>query len=228
MTETLYDEQDCLPLSGIQHFAFCQRQFALIHVEQSWSENALTFEGRLMHDRADDPFYFESRGTLLITRAVPLISQHLGLYGVADVVEFHLVENHGIALEGQGGMWRPYPVEYKRGQQKPDDRDIVQLAAQALCLEEMMKVQVPRGALFYGKTRRRQIVNVDTDIRVRVRDLADQMHRVYEGGITPPPPKDQSRCRNCSLKDLCLPKLASKQNVRSYIRTMLRDEDELR
>lgn len=126
MTQGQYHEEDYLPLSGIQHFAFCKRQFALIHVERMWTENVLTFEGRAMHDRADDPFYFESRGTLLITRSAPLSSARLGLYGVADVVEFRLCSDGGIMLDGREGLWRPFPVEYKRGQPKSNDCDVVQ------------------------------------------------------------------------------------------------------
>lgn len=224
MTDVCYDEEDCLPLSGIQHFAFCQRQFALIHIERLWSENTLTFEGRAMHDRVDDPFYSESRGTLLITRSVPLLSRRLGLYGVADVVEFHLCEEEGgVVLEGRDGRWQPFPVEYKRGQAKPDDRDMVQLAAQAMCLEEMLHVTVPEGALFYGRTRRRQTVHVDDPLRYRVVGLAQQMHQMYDAGQTPLPVRTKA-CEHCSLKDLCLPKIAARQDVRAYIRAMSKSE----
>lgn len=214
-----YDEEDCLPLSGIQHFAFCKRQFALIHIERLWAENTLTFDGRAMHDRADDPFYFESRGTVLITRSVPLLSRSLGLYGVADVVEFHLCLDGGVALEGRDGRWQPFPVEYKRGQVKPDDRDIVQLCAQALCLEEMLHVEVRKGALFYGRTRRRQAIHIEDSLRARVADLAQQMHEMHAAGLTPPPIRTKA-CKRCSLEDLCLPKVASRKDVRKYIRAM--------
>lgn len=226
MTEVDYDEEDCLPLSGIQHFAFCKRQFALIHIERLWLENTLTFEGRTMHDRVDDPFYFESRGTLLITRSVPLLSRKLGLYGVADVVEFHLCQDPGaVILDGREGQWQPFPVEYKRGQPKPDDRDVVQLVAQAICLEEMLQVTVHQGALFYGRTRRRQVVHVGDVLRSRVRDLAHQMHGMYDAGQTPPPPDNTKQCQRCSLKGLCLPKIASRRDVRTYIRAMLKGEE---
>jgi len=215
----LYDEDDCLPLSGIQHFAFCPRQFALIHIEQVWVENILTFEGRAMHDRVDDPFFAESRGTVLVSRSVPLISRALGLYGVADVVEFYLVESGGIALEGREGSWQPYPVEYKRGYTKPDDRDMVQLCAQAMCLEEMLCTRVPEGSLFYGKTRRRQKVYFDQALRQRVKELAESMHAQYSLGETPPPRRTKG-CDKCSLMDLCLPKVCAKKSVRRYVGAM--------
>lgn len=215
----LYDEDDCLPLSGIQHFAFCPRQFALIHIERVWVENVLTFEGRTMHDRANDPFFAESRGTVLISRAVPLLSRRLGLYGVADVVEFHLVDRGGVALEGREGYWRPYPVEYKRGHPKPDDCDVVQLCAQAMCLEEMLCTRVSEGALFYGRTRRRQLVQIDETLRKRVKELAQGMHSQYALGETPPPRRTKG-CAKCSLRDLCLPKVCAKKSVRRYVGAM--------
>jgi len=220
VTQVSWDGEDCLPLSGIQHFAFCKRQFALIHVERLWLENTLTFEGRAMHDRADDPFFSESRGTVLITRSVPLLSRVLGLYGVADVVEFRMCAAGGVALEGREGLWQPFPVEYKRGQVKSDDRDAVQLCAQAMCLEEMLHVAVSEGALFYGRTRRRQVVPVDQTLRDRVTRLAQEMHQTYDAGWTPPPVKTRA-CERCSLREVCLPKVACRKDVRKYVRTTL-------
>jgi len=216
-----YDEEDCLPLSGIQHLAFCPRQFALIHIERLWAENVLTFEGRTMHDRADDPFASEARGTVLITRSVPLLSRNLGLFGVADVVEFHLCSGRGVILEGREGVWMPYPVEYKRGKPKPDDRDMVQLCAQAMCLEEMLGLEIAEGALFYGRTRRRQAATFDGPLRKRVTDLAQQMHELYEKGITPPP-KRTPACKRCSLIELCLPRVAATKSVRRYVKALSR------
>ncbi|MEX0975014.1 MAG: CRISPR-associated protein Cas4 [Bacillota bacterium] len=219
-----YDEEDCLPLSGIQHLAFCRRQFALIHIERLWAENTLTFDGREMHDRADDPFFFESRGTTLVTRSVPLLSRELGLYGVADVVEFHkcVGDSEGTIVEGRDGRWQPYPIEYKRGQPKPDDRDLVQVCAQAMCLEEMLGVDVREGALYYGRTRRRQAVMIDDVLRKRVVGLACEMHRLYDDGHTPLPIRTKA-CDNCSLANLCLPKLATRRDVRRYVQLMSKD-----
>lgn len=211
----MYAEEDYLFLSGIQHIAFCPRQFALIHIEQQWQENILTFDGRAMHERADDPFFFESRGVVLITRSVPLVSHKLGLYGIADVVEFQKKEN-GILIEGEEGLWQPYPVEYKRGKPKQDDRDQVQLCAQAMCLEEMLGVNIPTGALFYGKTRRRQVVELDGSLRERVVELSLLMHKLYDQGITPKPLKSKA-CDSCSLLELCLPKAAARKSVKTYL-----------
>jgi len=215
-----WDEEDCLPLSGIQHCAFCKRQFALIHVERLWSENVLTFEGRALHDRADDPFSSESRGTVLITRSVPLLSGQLGLYGVADVVEFRLTASGGVALLGREGLWQPFPVEYKRGKVKSDDRDMVQVGAQAMCLEEMLHTVVPEGALYYGRTRRRQPVQIDQTLRDRVYRLSEEMHQLYDAGQTPPPLR-QKACERCSLRELCLPKVACRKDVRKYVQRRL-------
>lgn len=217
-----YDDEDCLPLSGIQHLAFCARQFALIHIERLWEENILTFDGRAMHDRADDPFFLESRGTVLITRSVPLISRSLGLCGVADVVEFRKCAEAGVTLNGREGRWQPYPVEYKRGRVKVDDRDMVQVCAQAMCLEEMIGATITEGALFYGRTRRRQVVSLDSILRSRVTDLAREMHQAYENGLTPPPTKTKA-CKSCSLKDLCLPELSSRRSTRTYIKVISRE-----
>lgn len=218
----MYSEEECLPLSGIQHMAFCPRQFALIHIECQWLENALTFDGRIMHDRADDPFSCEARGTALITRSVPLLSKNLGLYGTADVVEFRKCDAGGVPLEGREGLWKPYPVEYKRGRPKPDDRDAVQVCAQAMCLEEMLGVAVDEGALFYGKTRRRQIVKLDTALRARVLFLSEEMHRLYNGGITPPPRRTVA-CESCSVAELCLPGIASFKSTETYLEGMSKE-----
>lgn len=220
----MYAEEDWLPLSGIQHMAFCARQFALIHVERQWLENPLTFEGRMLHERTDDPFSFEARGTVLLARSVPLASSRLGLYGVADVVEFRRCDTSGVTLEGREGLWTPYPVEYKRGKPKPDDCDEVQVCAQAMCLEEMLGTAVGEGALFYGKTRRRQVVKFGADLRSRVVDLSRQMHEVYDKGITPPPVKSRA-CDSCSIVDICLPEALPRGSTRRYLERMLNDPE---
>ena len=215
-----YSDDDLLMLSGIQHIAFCERQWALIHIEQQWQENLRTFEGRSLHERVDDPFFTESRGTMLVCRSVPLLSRILGLNGVADVVEFHKAPEKTpstISFADKEGFWLLYPVEYKRGKPKPDDRDAVQLCAQAICLEEMLGVTVAEGSLYYGQTRRRQIVAFDITLRKRVAELAEQMHTLFRDGITPPPRKTQS-CRECSLVEICLPKIERKHHtVSRYI-----------
>lgn len=221
------DEDKFLPLSGIQHFAFCKRQWALIHIERLWSENILTIEGRHLHERVDNPFDIEKRGDLIVARSVPVVSKSLGLYGVVDVVEFHSVQKEqgeiGITLPGRAGHWFPRPVEYKRGRPKKDDRDIVQLCAQAICLEDMLAVPIEYGDIFYGEIRRRQRVLFDAAMRQRVANLALSMHELFEKGTTPPA-ESGPNCRLCSMVDVCMPKLTKKhQTVQGYIRKMLND-----
>src|SRR6056297_921574 len=125
-----YKEDDFLLLSGIQHFFFCKRQWALIHIEQQWAENIRTTDGKHVHEKVDDPYIVETRGTLIITRSMPVSSRNLGLFGIADVVEFRKNKRAGIPLKGKSGLWVPVPVEYKRGKKKNDERDEVQLCAQ--------------------------------------------------------------------------------------------------
>lgn len=187
---------DALPLSGLQHLAFCPRQWALIHLEQLWSENRLTAEGRLLHEQADLPGQTR-RGTLRTVRGMMIESQRLGLTGRADVVEFRPM---------------PYPVEYKRGKRKPNDCDLVQLCAQALCLEEMLKTEVPEGAIFYGDPRRRLEVLFTSELRTRTRQLAKEMHRLYRTATTPAAQLGK-HCKNCSLVDRCLPEVTEHSDV---------------
>lgn len=221
------EEDNYLQLSGIQHFAFCPRQWALIHVENFWTENLLTAEGRQLHERVDNPFEIETRGNLIVARAVRIASKTLKLAGVADVVEFRLSNSasktRGVTLPGHPGYWVPHPVEYKRGKPKSDDRDSVQLCAQAICLEELLGLSIDQGELFYGEIRRRERVVFDSTLRRRVGDLAAKMHELFELGITPPA-KAGPNCRKCSLVDICLPKLTKKsRSVDSYICKILAD-----
>lgn len=218
-----YAEDDLLPLSGIQHFAFCERQWALIHLERQWAENVRTVEGHHLHERAHNPALSNADDGRYVARAVPLVSFRLGLFGQADVVEFVPVQGDaaGIPLHGQPGLWRPRPVEYKRGRPKPDDRDAAQLCAQALCLEEMLAVAVPEGDIFYGETRRRQHVEFDAILRQRVEAMAERMHLVFTKGETPPATMGK-HCHLCSLVDLCLPGLTARpQSVQRYIRASI-------
>ncbi|HWR37350.1 MAG TPA: CRISPR-associated protein Cas4 [Clostridia bacterium] len=181
-----------LPISALQHLAFCPRQWGLIHVEQAWVENRLTAEGRLMHEKADSGTE-ELRGGVRIVRGLLLESRILALTGRADVVEFRPA---------------PFPVEYKRGKAKPTDCDIVQLCAQALCLEEMLGTSVPAGAIFYGEPRRRTEVAFSDALRERTTMLTEQMHTLHAAGVTPAATPGR-HCRNCSLVALCLPNATS-------------------
>jgi len=215
---------DYLLLSGIQHFAFCRRQWALIHIEQLWKENVLTFGGRQMHRNADDPFFTESRGDVLISRSVPLVSHALKIYGVADVVEYHR-SDEGVVISGREGCWTVVPVEYKAGKRKPDDRDEVQLCAQATCLEEMYRTRIEFGYLYYGKTRRRTEVFFDDELRRRVSELVAGMYALYDAGITPPAVL-LPHCKNCSLVELCMPAVSSRgRSVDRYLAACIGRED---
>ena len=153
----MYKEEDYLQLSGIQHFAFCRRQWALAYIELQWDENVRTVEGKLLHEKAHDPTNAEKRGDLIISRGMPVYSRELGISGECDVVEFHRSQD-GITLFGRDGLYEVIHIEYKRGKPKENDVDILQLMAQALCLEEMLCCQIPFGYLYYGETRHRKIV----------------------------------------------------------------------
>lgn len=222
---TTYSDDDLLMLSGIQHFAYCERQWALIHIEKQWLENVKTVEGQHLHERVHNQDLIEKRGDLLTARSLPVVSWRLGLYGMMDLAEFHQVKpgQDGIELPGREGFWLPKPVEYKRGKPKPDERDEVQLCAQAICLEEMLQTQIDEGDLYYGENRRRVPVAFDSVLRGRVENLSLRMHQVFESGITPPAEKGH-RCALCSLKDICLPSLTRKsRSVQSYIQKEIGD-----
>jgi CRISPR-associated exonuclease Cas4 len=206
---------DLIQLSALQHYAFCSRQCALIHVEQVWSENRLTAEGRIMHEHVHDEGD-ESRGDVRIERGASLRSLRLGLIGKADVIEYHRQAD---------GTWQAFPVEYKRGKPKPDHSDKIQLCAQAICLEEMLNVSIPAGALFYGKTRRRLDVDFDEALRQETEAAAIKTHELIDAGITPAPVYAK-RCESCSLMAECMPKtIQKKRTVESYLKRML-DETE--
>ena len=218
----LYDEEDYLMLSGIQHFAFCKRQWALVHIEQQWHENLRTVEGNILHDRAHDEKMTEKRKGLLITRGMPVASRTLGINGVCDVVEFHKDDN-GIEVYGQQGRYLPVPVEYKRGEPKKDNADKLQLCAQAMCLEEMLACHIPKGYLFYGETKHRLEVEFNEDLRSEVQESIVQMHDFFRRKYTPRV-KTGSFCRACSLNTVCLPKLCSITSVSKYIDGRLREK----
>ena len=222
MKRTEYAADELLALSGIQHFSFCRRQWALIHVERLWQENALTAEGRLMHERSDDPFDTEIRSGVVIARAMAVASYRLGLYGVCDVVEFIPTEG-GIPLRNRPGEYLPRPVEYKRGKEKEDECDLLQLCAQAMCLEEMIPVAIPLGYLFYGQTRRRVVVELTPQLRGQVESVSAEMHDYFARGYTPRV-KTSKACRSCSLNDLCLPRLQTRLAASRYIQQQI-DED---
>lgn len=210
-----YKEEDYLQLSGLQHFAFCRRQWALIHIENQWAENYHTVDGHLMHERVHDQEFRESRGDLLIVRGLAIHSAELGVSGQCDAVEFHK-DPAGVSLRGRAELWRPYPVEYKRGRPKEHNADELQLCAQGMCLEEMLCCAVPEGALYYGEPRRRTAVPFTPELRRQVQDSLAEMHELYRRHYTPKV-KATKACSVCSLKDLCLPKLISRKKVAAYL-----------
>ena len=218
----MYDPDDCLMISGLQHFRFCRRQWALIHIEQQWTENLRTTEGALLHERAHDEQLRESRGDRIIARSLRVYSLTLGLSGQCDVVEFRR-DAQGITLHGHDGLWLPYPIEYKRGHAKQDGCDELQLCAQAMCLEEMLCCAIPEGSLFYGESRRRTRVALDESLRARTLSLLAELLENQARGHTPSV-RAHKGCNACSLKDVCVPRLSRTGSVRAYMHARIAED----
>lgn len=211
-----YEEEDSyLMLSGIQHFQFCKRQWALIHIEQQWEENVRTIEGEHLHQKADQPFIREKRGSKLIVRAMPIKSRELKVTGICDVVEF-IQNDDGVEIEGAEGKYIAYPIEYKRGKPKIDDSDVLQLTAQAMCLEEMLLCEIDMGYMFYNEVKHRVEIPLTANLKDKVRTIFSEMHDYYNRKHTPKV-KTGTFCKNCSLQNICLPGLMAKRSVKSYI-----------
>jgi len=211
----MYPEDQLLMLSALQHLSFCPRQWGLIHLEQVWTENQFTAEGRNLHDKTHEVGN-ENRPGVRIVRGMRLQSLRLGLVGQADVVEFHQAES-GVELQDLPGLWRPFPVEYKRGKAKPDNCDRVQLCAQAVCLEEMLGTVIEQGAIFYGRPKRREQVEFTQSLRQETQALAEELHRLYESRQTPKA-KYQKKCKSCSLYETCMPKVTGiAKDVKHYL-----------
>jgi len=210
-----YDEEDFLMMSDIQHFQFCKRQWALIHIEQQWEENVLTVEGQYLHQKADQPFVREKRGDKLVVRAMAVQSRALGISGRCDVVEF-IEDEQGVPISGAEGKYIAVPVEYKRGKPKKGDEDVLQLAAQALCLEEMLLCRVGLGYLYYHEIRTRVEVPITQEVRDKLKRTVQEMHEYRKRQHTPKV-KTGSFCKSCSLQHRCLPELMNKRTVKSYI-----------
>lgn len=220
----VYREEDFLSLSGIQHFAFCRRQWALIHIEQQWQENLRTVEGQIIHERAHDGNSSEKRKDIIISRGMPVFSKTLGINGVCDIVEFHKSPD-GVKLFGREGLYRPSPVEYKRGKPKEGDYDALQLCAQAMCLEEMLLSEIPKGYMFYAQINRRHGIELTNILREKVRSIVDEMHMLYDRRYTPKV-KPSKSCKACSLSGICVPKLNKNLSVSKYINNILLEEKE--
>lgn len=214
-------EDNYLMLSGLQHFQFCRRQWALIHIEQQWEENVKTIEGKHLHEKADQPFIREKRGQRLIVRAMPIQSHELRLSGICDVVEF-VQDAEGVELNGIDGLYKAYPVEYKRGKPKKGNEDVLQLVAQAICLEEMLLCHVDKGYFFYNEIKRRVEIPITNDLRNTVIKMSEEMHHYYDKRHTPKV-KTGQHCKSCSLQQICLPNLMSKRSVKSYIERKLEE-----
>ena len=217
-----YREEDYLMISGIQHFRFCRRQWAIIHIEKQWEENVHTVTGELMHRKTHDPYLAEKRRDVLISRALPVHSRSLGVSGECDTVEFRKSEN-GVKLHGHRDLYEIYPVEYKKGSPKITEEDRLQLTAQAMCLEEMFSANIAEGAIFYGETRKREAVAFTDELRTEVKEMFEEMHQYYNRGYTPKVKWSKS-CNGCSLKDICLPKLGKAQSVKAYISQTVGEE----
>ncbi|MEB9736972.1 CRISPR-associated protein Cas4 (plasmid) [Bacillus cereus] len=209
------EDNSYLMLSGIQHFQFCKRQWALIHIEQQWEENVRTIEGKFLHQKADQPFIKEKRGNKFTVRAMPIKSNELRITGVCDVVEF-IKDNNGIEINGAEGKYIVQPIEYKRGKPKINDSDVLQLTAQAICLEEMLLCEIKTGFIFYNEIKHRIEVPLTTYEKNNVRSIVKEMYDYYKRKYTPKV-KTGSFCKSCSLQNLCLPGLMNKRSVKSYI-----------
>lgn len=213
-----YHEDDYLQLSGLQHFLFCRRQWALIHVENLWQENYRTVDGTLMHQNVHQEGNVEKRGDRIIIRGMRVSSATLGVSGQCDAVEF-LKDPDGVTLDRWEGRWKPFPVEYKHGSPKEDLSDAAQLCAQAMCLEEMLCCQIDCGALYYGEIKHRQEILFTEELRGTVQSALAEMHELAKRGYTPKV-KPRKGCSACSLKDLCLPKMNRAGSVEAYLKRM--------
>ncbi|KRM12374.1 CRISPR-associated protein Cas4 [Paucilactobacillus suebicus] len=210
-----YLEDDFLMISGIQHFLFCKRQWALIHVEQKWEENFLTYEGQRLHKKADNPYIKEKRGRSFLVRAMPVHSRIYGLTGKCDVVEF-IESKTGINVIGHDGKYTLRPIEYKHGHKKYDLSDSLQLLGEALCIEEMMQCEITQGYIYYNETKHKETIAFDDKLRSILKKTIEEMHMYWYKKYTPKV-KTGRWCNSCSLKDVCLPELLNRQTVASYL-----------
>lgn len=214
----MYNEDDMLMLSGIQHYRFCPRQWALIHIEQQWLDNRLTIEGEIMHKHVDDPFYRQKCGDHITLRSVSIASYELGLYGMSDVIELRscISKEDSITHPKYPGRWIPVPVEYKRGKPKQNEIDEAQLAAQVMCLEEQLGIHLHYGSFFYGETRQRIEVEITKRLRNIVRECANEMHNIFQKAIIPKSPIGK-HCEKCSIKEICMPETNRCSTVNYYL-----------
>lgn len=210
------DEAEYLMISGIQHFVFCRRQWALIHIEQRWKENFLTKEGMYLHERVDDPSLREKRKDLISIRSLRVVSHELGIQGVCDLVEFRQSDD-GVFIPKWDANYSLFPLEYKRGKPKKGLEDELQLLAQAKCLEEMLATEISQGAIYYHETRRREYIQFTEDMNSSLISIVDEMHNYMDRRYTPKVRK-RAQCRRCSLSEYCLPELDGVQSTEAYLK----------
>lgn len=219
----MYSDDDLLMLSGIQHYAFCPRQWALAYVDSQWEDNHLTIEGEWLHRRVDDPYAMEYDSGTVTLRSVPVKSYKLGFFGITDLLELYPLKDNSakaFTISRYPGRWQVLPIEYKHGRAKSNDIDEVQLCAQAMCLEEMYDIEIPRGALFYGQTRRRLSVTLNDALRKRVAELSSTMHLLFSSGDIPDA-KAEKKCKSCSLQNLCMAQdLRHATSVKEYLKPL--------
>ena len=214
-----YAEEEYLMLSEIQHYAFCPRQWGLIHLEQHWQENGLSVEGNALHERAHDENIKEKRGNKIIVRGMRVASPRIGISGACDVVEFH-ADPTGVCIPSYQGSYRVVPIEYKRGRPKEGAEDVLQLTLQALCLEDMLVTDIPFGYLYYGEIRRRVKAIFSAELKARIPVLVQEMRQYIRSGHTPRV-KRRKGCKNCSLNNICVPKLNRLESAKHYLERRL-------
>ena len=213
----MFIESELLPISALAHLLYCERRCALVHIERLWDDNRFTAEGTVLHERADSEER-ENRKNIRIARGLRIRSMRLGIWGQADIVEFHRVADieNSVCLPDTQGLWKPYPVEYKRGKPKTNKCDEIQLCAQALAIEEMLSVTIPEGALYYNTPRRRAVIELDSDLRTETETAICKLHDLIRSRQTPKAVYSE-KCKQCSLNNICLPQIGSQGTVKSYI-----------
>jgi CRISPR-associated exonuclease Cas4 len=223
----MFEESELLPISALQHLVYCERQCALIHIERQWEDNRYTAEGTILHDRADNEER-ENRKNLRIVRGLRIRTMRLGVWGQADVVEFHRVAEteNTVSLPNTQGRWKPYPIEYKRGKPKINQCDEIQLCAQALSIEEMLGVTVYEGALYYCTPKRRTVIEFNNKLRTETEATICRLHELIRSRQTPKAVYGD-KCRQCSLNNICLPQIGGQGTVKSYIEKELNITDEV-
>ena len=217
-------DDNYLLISGIQHFSFCRRQWALIHVENCWEDNQFTAEGTIMHDKVHNHEITTNRNGIVTLRGLPVRSNSLMITGVCDAVEL-IPDSNGIEVFGRKGKWQINPVEYKRGKQKRIDCDRLQLVAECMCLEEMLSCEILQGCIYYGETRHREVVDINSDLRAKLKTIVSEMWGYYKRRYTPKV-RMSKRCNNCSMRDMCMPEIMKGYHISQYIQDHVNGDDE--